>query len=131
MQGSLFGDLCSCLTAPKAVAGFCRSCYVRRYRSHRHFGGHRETVLRRDHWCCRGCGERKQVVVHHRVPGVHAADRLITLCTRCHARVHRSFVLRRWVRELVVELWREQHPESPVQLQLELQGNARVLRQVA
>jgi hypothetical protein len=131
MQGSLFGDLCPCLASSKAVAGLCRSCYARRYRSHCHFGGHRETVLRRDHSRCRGCGELEQIVVHHRVPGVHTTDRLITLCARCHARVHRSFVLRRWVGELIVKLWREQHPQSPVQLQLELQGNARVLEQVA
>jgi predicted HNH restriction endonuclease len=49
---------------------------------------------------------------------MNASERLITLCAACHARVHRSYVLRNWVADLVVELWREQHPASPIQLQL-------------
>lgn len=120
MQESLFADLCACLQHRKVGRETCRRCYASRHRSQHFFGGYRERVLRRDHNCCRGCGACEQIVVHHRVPGVQAVDRLITLCTRCHARVHRSFVLRRWVTDTVVELWREQNPHSPVQLQLSL-----------
>jgi hypothetical protein len=120
VQASLFSGYCRCLERPANGAGLCRVCYARRYRSRRFFDGHRDTVLRRDHWRCLACSEGRQIVVHHRQPGVHDTERLITLCTRCHARVHRSFVLRCWVTELLVELWRELHQGSPEQLQLSL-----------
>src|SRR3954463_7701413 len=51
------------------------------------------------------------------VRGVHAADQLISLCAACHARIHRLGALRQWLPEFAVELWAEQHPEMPVQLQ--------------
>jgi 5-methylcytosine-specific restriction endonuclease McrA len=124
MQAYLFANTCPCLQRTVAIAGLCRICYTRRYRSKRFFGGHRDTVLRRDHACCRGCGRREQIVVHHREPGKHQAAKLITLCASCHARVHRSYVLRHWVEESVAQLWRELHPQSPEQLRFALKAFA-------
>jgi hypothetical protein len=51
----------------------------------------------------------------------------VTLCAGCHARVHRTRFLRRWLPELLVLLWREWHPGSVEQLQLPLELSAAVL----
>jgi hypothetical protein len=40
------------------------------------------------------------------------------LCIRCHVRIHRLSALRYWFSEMLVRLWRELHPNDPVQLQL-------------
>jgi hypothetical protein len=63
--------------------------------------------------------------VHHRHPGDHT--QLVTLCAGCHARVHRTRVLRRWLPEILVALWREWHPDSVEQLQLPIEMSAAVL----
>jgi hypothetical protein len=83
----------------------------------RFFGGLRERVLVRDRFRCRGCGKRSALVVHHRDKR-NRANFLVTLCIRCHVRIHRSSGFKYWVSELVVRLWRELHPNAPVQLQL-------------
>lgn len=44
----------------------------------------------------------------------------MTLCAACHARVHRLSAIRRWLPEDLVELWREQHPGLPEQMQFAL-----------
>jgi hypothetical protein len=61
--------LCECGEKPIELKtlGWCRSCYDRRYRSVRFFGGLRERVLARDGYGCRVCGARSHLVVHHRV----------------------------------------------------------------
>jgi hypothetical protein len=110
--------LCPCgkRIALKAL-GCCRSCYDRRHHSLRFFGGLRERVIERDRFRCRGCGKRSALVVHHR--GRHnRANLLVTLCIRCHIRIHHSSGLRYWFSEMLVRLWRELHPNDPVQLQL-------------
>jgi hypothetical protein len=56
-------------------------------------------------------------VVHHR-DRCNRADVLVTLCIRCHVRIHRSLGLRYWFSEMLLRLWRELHPNHPVQLQL-------------
>jgi hypothetical protein len=56
-------------------------------------------------------------VVHHR-DGLNRANLLVTLCIRCHIRIHRLSGLRYWFSEMLVRLWRELHPNDPVQLQL-------------
>jgi hypothetical protein len=43
---------------------------------------------------------------------------LMSLCAACHAGVHRLEAVRYWMPPLLVQLWMEQHPASPVQLQL-------------
>jgi hypothetical protein len=110
--------LCPCgkRIALKAL-GCCRSCYDRRHHSLRFFGGLRERVLERDRFRCRGCSKRSALVVHHR-DRRNRADLLVTLCIRCHIRIHHSSGLRYWFSEMLVRLWRELHPNDPVQLQL-------------
>src|SRR5713101_4407690 len=103
--------------------GCCRSCYDRRHHSLRFFGGLRERVLERDRFRCRGCGKRSALVVHHR-DRRNRADLLITLCIRCHMRIYHSSGWRYWFSEMLVRLWRELHPNHPVQLQLSFR-NAR------
>lgn len=101
--------------------GCCRSCYDRRHHSLRFFGGLRERVLVRDHFRCRGCGKRSALVVHHR-DRRNRPNLLVTLCIRCHVRIHRSSGLRYWFSEILVRLWREMHPNTPMQLQLSFQN---------
>jgi hypothetical protein len=120
-QRSLFCGCC-CAAVP-VTAGLCNRCYRRVRRDAGYFGGHREHVLERDERHCRGCGAGKSgrsLHVHHRVKGLHAPEWLVTLCAACHARVHRLSALRSWLPEHLVELWREQHPGVPVQMQLAL-----------
>ena len=60
----------------------CRLCYYRRHRSLRFFGGLRETILKRDRFRCRACGDVARLVVHQE----HNEKRgLITLCIGCIA----------------------------------------------
>jgi 5-methylcytosine-specific restriction endonuclease McrA len=100
-------------------AGLCRSCYDAAYHSESYFGGLKEDVLERDGHGCRVCGDPTDIV-HHRKPGLNEWDWLIAICARCHAVVHRLQQLDR-----LIELWREQHPESAVeQLQLSWDGAA-------
>jgi hypothetical protein len=99
------------------VLGCCRLCYQRHYHSVRWFGGLRELIIKRDRFRCRVCGVGRRLVVHHRDER-NAKPLLITLCIRCHVRLHRSRRLRYWVPEALLGLWREQHPAVPLQLQL-------------
>jgi hypothetical protein len=101
--------------------GCCRSCYDRRHHSLRFFGGLRERVLERDRFRCRGCGQRSALVVHHR-DRHNRANVLVTLCIRCHIRIHHSSGWRYWFSEMLVRLWRELHPKTPMQLQLTLRN---------
>ena len=52
----------------------------------------RQQVLRRDGWRCQSCGSTLNLEVHHQQfrshQGEDAEHNLITLCNRCHARVH-------------------------------------------
>ncbi len=53
----------------------------------------RQQILRRDGWRCQSCGTMSNLEVHHREFRSHSEadteENLITLCTTCHARVHR------------------------------------------
>ena len=113
-----------CAAGPPHLAGLCRRCYAACARSRRRFAGHREAVLARDGHCCRVCGGKDRVAVHHRRPGFHERDLLISVCIHCHARLHRLAVLRRWVPCLLAELWQEIHPGVPVQLQFGWEAGA-------
>jgi 5-methylcytosine-specific restriction endonuclease McrA len=50
-------------------------------------------VLRRDGWRCQSCGAMSNLEVHHQQFRSHSGsdceENLITLCTQCHARIHR------------------------------------------
>lgn len=114
---------CGCGQGSPALSGLCHACYRARSRSRARFDGNRELVLARDR-ACLGCGagneNGRRLHVHHRRPGFHDPDWLITLCGGCHARIHHLAAIRRWIPEPVVELWTEQHPGIPVQLQFSL-----------
>jgi hypothetical protein len=101
------------------------SCYRRRRYSALFFGGNRDSALERDGRACRSCQSQHYLNVHHRSPGDHT--QLVTLCAGCHARVHRTRILRRWLPEILVDLWREWHPDAVEQLRLPVEMSAGVL----
>ncbi len=94
----------------------CATCYTLKRQDEEYFGGLREQVLKRDGYCCRACGatgrRKRSIVVHHRVPGVSRLHLMISLCPACHAVVSRTRVVRRHMPALLLELWREQHPNG-------------------
>jgi ATP-dependent DNA helicase RecQ len=53
----------------------------------------RQQVLRRDGWRCQSCGTMSNLEVHHQQfrsqSGSDSGENLITLCTSCHADIHR------------------------------------------
>jgi hypothetical protein len=113
-----------CASDELCARGLCRSCYDAAYRDESYFSGCKERVLIRDQRRCRVCGLTAPVV-HHRRPGVDRDEWLITLCPACHATVERLQQLDRYLPPLLLELWREQHPQaSDAQLQFELGGTA-------
>jgi 5-methylcytosine-specific restriction endonuclease McrA len=100
------------------MAGLCRACYQAAARSRQRFAGLRDEILERDGRLCRACGSADRLHVHHRKPGIHERELLITVCAGCHARLHRLGAIRLWIPELLAVLWEEQHPGVAVQLQL-------------
>jgi hypothetical protein len=118
-RGTQLGLLCACGRRPIELKGLscCRLCYYRQYDSLRWFGGLRDLILKRDRFECRACGAPRRLVVHHRDER-NALPLLITLCIRCHVRLHHSRRFRQWVPEALLELWHELHPGTPLQLQL-------------
>ena len=108
--------------------GCCRSCYDRRHHSLRCFGGLRERVLKRDRFRCSVCRTRSPLLVHHRERN-NETKSLITLCIRCHVRIHRSLGLRYWLSGRLRTLWRELHPHEPEQLQLAFNESSQDLPQ--
>jgi hypothetical protein len=109
----------ACGSTALFARGCCRPCYDRHRHSALYFGGQREAVLSRD-GCCQLCLAQTQLVVHHRHPGVNRPALHITLCVRCHVRVHRWHTLPGFYSDLFLVLWCEQHPTHPVQLRLPL-----------
>jgi 5-methylcytosine-specific restriction endonuclease McrA len=53
-----------------------------------------QAVLHRDGWRCQSCGIMTNLEVHHQTfrsqSGDDSEQNLITLCTACHATVHRG-----------------------------------------
>jgi hypothetical protein len=119
-QAALF---CACGRGTPVVAGLCSACYRAQVHSRAYFAGNRDEVLDRDRRRCRICGAGnggRRLHVHHREPGNPDPARLISLCARCHGRIHRLGAMRVWLPEAMVELWAEQHPAVPIQLQFPL-----------
>ena len=110
--------MCPC-GSPALARGLCRPCYDRQRLARLRFAGHREPVLNRDARRCAVCSSPERLVVHHRAPGQNEANLLVTLCVRCHVRLHKAERLPALVPDLLLTLWAEQHPEHPLQLQLE------------
>ena len=119
---------CRCGRPSVFASGLCATCYTLHRQDERYFGGQREAVLERDKYTCQGCGRHggriRSIGVHHRRPGVSKRRLMISLCPGCHARIHRTKVLRREMSETLKGLWRELNPHAPEQLRLELRGAA-------
>ncbi len=109
----------ACGASSLCAHGLCRSCYDRSRHSRLRFGGYREQVLQRD-GCCRVCRAEQPLVVHHRRPGNDRPAWQITVCVRCHVRLHRRRRLPPDYSDLFLLLWQEQHPGQPAQLLLPL-----------
>ena len=118
---------CPCGNHKVLALGLCATCYTLRRQDDDKFAGLREGVLQRDGHSCRVChapGNRKRsIVVHHRRPGLSVMRWMISLCPRCHARIHRTKVLTKYMPDLLLLLWRELHPVAPEQTHL-FQGGA-------
>ena len=115
--------LCGC-GAEALRGGLCARCERRERHSRENFDGLLDDVLRRDGFRCRVCGEvdRDQLVGHHRKAGVNSMAHLITLCRRCHIRIHRTWRPAWWFLtwELLRRLWREANHDIAEQLCLPL-----------
>jgi hypothetical protein len=120
-QGVQLSFLCPC-GRRIALKGLGRcSCYDQRHHSLRFFGGLRERVLEHDRFHCCGCGQRSPLVVYHRDQH-NPANLLVTSCIHRHMRIHRSSGWKCWFSEMPLRLWRELHPNVPMQLQLALRN---------
>jgi hypothetical protein len=119
--------LCGC--GQEALrGGLCARCDRRERLSRENFSGLRTAVLIRDGCACRLCGEcdLEMLLVHHRRPGVDEMRWLLTLCRRCHNRVHHTCRPGWWFLtwDLLRRLWREANPDLPEQLPLALLPSA-------
>jgi len=117
---------CPCGALPPLTARLCKSCYWKWRHSLRFYGGRREHVLERDSRRCRACGADRWVGIHHRKPGdnhpsflITICAALITICAACHTQFHSLLSIWKWIPALLVELWVEQHPGFPVQMQFQ------------
>ena len=112
-QGVLY---CRCGRDKIIANGHCATCYTLKRQDEAYFGGLREAVLERDGYACRVCGgsgrEKRSITVHHRVPGRSVLNLMISLCPGCHAKVHRTKAVLTQMPPLLLELWREQHPNG-------------------
>jgi hypothetical protein len=102
---------CPCGNEKILALGLCATCYTLKRQDAEYFGGLREQVLERDGYACRVCGD-PDPGVHHREPGNSLLHLMIALCAGCHAKVHRTKVVLTALPPLLLELWREQHPDG-------------------
>jgi hypothetical protein len=113
---------CPCGRPEMLALGLCATCYTLKRQDEEYFGGLREAVLERDGYRCRACGaprrEKRSIIVHHRVPGVSELRLMISLCPGCHAKVERTKIVLSEMSPLLLELWREQHPNGEEQIML-------------
>ena len=112
---------------PKILAhGLCSTCYTLKRQDEEYFGGLREAVLERDGYRCRVCDasgrDKRSIIVHHRVPGKSFLRLMISLCPGCHAKVHRTIAVLTEMPPLLLELWREQHPQGHEQTILDFKS---------
>ena len=112
---------------PKILAhGLCSICHTLKRQDEEYFGGLREAVLERDGYRCRVCDasgrDKRSIIVHHRVPGKSVLRLMISLCPGCHAKVHRTIAVLTEMPPLLLELWREQHPQGHEQTILDFKS---------
>jgi hypothetical protein len=107
---------CRCGASKILALGMCSTCYALKRQDEQYFGGLREAVLRRDNNRCRVCdrpgGKKRSMIVHHRVAGKSELNLMISLCPGCHAKVHRTKAVLNAMPALLLQLWREQHPNG-------------------
>jgi hypothetical protein len=116
---------CACGRDNILAHGLCPGCYTLKRRDAAYFGGLREEVLKRDGYTCRGCGApgrcKRSITVHHRQPGVSLLSLMISLCPRCHAKVERTQMVLSAMNPILLELWREKHPQGLEQFALDFE----------
>jgi 5-methylcytosine-specific restriction endonuclease McrA len=121
---------CRCGREKIVANGLCATCYTLKRQDAEYFGGLREVVLERDDYSCRVCGasgrNKNSITVHHRVPGKSVLHLMISLCPGCHAKVHRTKAVLSEMVPLLLELWREQHPDGHEQTQLDFRERSPV-----
>jgi 5-methylcytosine-specific restriction endonuclease McrA len=114
---------CRCGASKMLALGMCSICYTLKRQDEQYFGGQREAVLERDNYRCRVCdlpgGRKRGIIVHHRVSGKSVLSLMISLCPGCHAKVHRTKAALSSMPPLLLELWREQHPDGHEQKSLD------------
>ena len=65
------------------------------YKDQIRFGGNKYRVLQRDEYECKMCGNKTQLVIHHKECSGKSEqinnnmDNLVTLCRKCHINIHR------------------------------------------
>ena len=111
---------CSCGQEEINSRGICTRCARRRKLSREAFGGCRERVLQRDGGYAQCCGVIDDLVVHHRRPGSNLERSMISLCRRCHARIHQTLRPSIGFPAELLPLWREVHGGLAEQLRLAL-----------
>ncbi len=125
---------CRCGNEKILAHGLCATCYTLKRQDEEYFGGLREKVMERDGYCCRVCGasgrRKRSIVVHHRVPGRSLLHLMISLCPGCHAKIGRTKAVLTKMPPLLLELWREQHPEGHEQTSLGFETKETVPRAV-
>jgi hypothetical protein len=114
---------CPCGRQKVIAPGLCASCYNLKRQDEEYFGGLREQVLERDeHRCCASGRDKGSIVVHHGAPGRSLLHLMIALCPSCHAKVHRTKAVLFRMSPLLLELWREQHPNGHEQTMLDFKA---------
>ncbi len=112
-----------CGNAEVLALGLCATCYTLRRQDEEYFGGLREAVLVRDGNRCRVCDasgrNKRSIIVRHRVPGKSILSLMLSLCPACHAKIHRTKAVLSVMPPLLLQLWREQHPDGHEQVQLD------------
>ena len=89
-------------------ADFCRSCYQKAERNHQFIDGRshidypeewipslKRKIMERDNYTCQNCGKYPtKLCVHHKDINKFncSEDNLITLCRKCHGRIHNKKV---------------------------------------
>ena len=68
--------------------------------------------------------DKRSIIVHHRIPAGPVLNLMLSLCPGCHAKIHRTKAVLSAMPPLLLELWREQHPQGHEQKQLDFSSKA-------